>query len=97
MAVELKNRAICILGMHRSGTSAVARAMNLFGVHMGAPDRMIPPAEGNNPTGFWEHLGIFEIQENILSNLSRTWHDVRPMEDEWWKSPHITEQKSKAR
>ena len=53
----------------------------------------MPAVEGNNPKGFWEHLGIFEIQENILSSLSHTWHDIRPLEDEWWKSPHISEQK----
>ena len=86
-------RAICILGMHRTGTSSVARAMNLLGVYMGASDRMMPPANGNNPKGFWEHMGIVEIHENILTNLSRTWHEVKPMDRNWWKSSYMLEQK----
>jgi len=32
---ERKSRAICILGMHRSGTSAITRAVNLLGAYLG--------------------------------------------------------------
>lgn len=47
-------RIIVVLGMHRSGTSAIARGLQVFGVELG--NRLIPPLENNNVTGFWKTL-----------------------------------------
>ena len=35
---------IIILGMHRSGTSMVARALNLMGAYLGEADELVPAA-----------------------------------------------------
>ena len=43
---------IAVLGMHRSGTSAVARGLKALGVDLG--ENLMPPVEGNNEKGFWE-------------------------------------------
>lgn len=86
---KLHNRAVCILGMHRSGTSAIARAVNLLGVYLGEPGNLIPPDENINPKGYWEHRIINKIHENILNALSRTWNDIFPMPDEWLTLPQI--------
>jgi hypothetical protein len=83
-----KNRAICVLGMHRSGTSAVTRAINLLGVYLGEPEKLMPPGN-DNPKGFWEHLDIVDIHERILNSLSRNYRDVWPMPDRWWTYPEI--------
>ena len=45
--------AVLILGMHRSGTSALTRVLNLLGVELGS--ELMAAAEDNNETGFWEH------------------------------------------
>lgn len=76
-------RAILVLGMHRSGTSAVTRCLNLLGVDLG--DRLLTPAEGN-PKGFWEHADVVKTHEELLASLGRTWYDTRPLPKNWQSS-----------
>ena len=58
---------VCILGMHRSGTSLLAR-INLLGVYLGPPNRLMPAAP-ENPKGFWEYQPIMELNNEILARL----------------------------
>lgn len=74
---SVPRRAIFVLGMHRSGTSAVTRCLNLLGVDLGF--NLIPPAEKNNPTGFWESVECVAINEALLSSLHRQWYDPQPL------------------
>lgn len=83
-----KSKAICVLGMHRSGTSVIARAINLLGVYIGQESNLLPPQQ-DNPEGFWEHREIVKIHDEILNMLSRTWYSTTPLPDKWWKSPEI--------
>jgi hypothetical protein len=92
MKDTLNNKSICVLGMHRSGTSAVTRALNLIGVYLGEQNRIIEPLD-DNPKGFWEHTGIIDIHERILTKLSTRWYDIWPLENEWWKLEPIAELK----
>lgn len=78
------SRAILVLGMHRSGTSATVRVINLLGAHLG--DDLMPAAERNNPRGFWEHRAVVAIHEELLGALDRSWHDIRAMPDNWLSS-----------
>ena len=54
---------IIVLGMHRSGTSALARVLNLLGVDLGT--NLLPAAE-DNETGFWEHRDLVLVNEEVL-------------------------------
>ena len=72
--------AILVLGMHRSGTSALTRVLNLLGVALG--DDLMPPGE-DNPAGFWEHQGVVDIHQHLLAALGRSWDDPRPLPDGW--------------
>ena len=92
MKPKLNNNAICVLGMHRSGTSAITRALNILGVYLGGPERMIEPLD-DNPKGFWEHEGVLNIHDNILSTFSSSWSSIVPLPDGWLESPSIIEQK----
>ena len=76
-------RALLILGMHRSGTSAVTRVVNMLGADIG--DNLIPPGD-DNPTGFWEHAEVVQINEELLKGLGRTWYDMRDMSQGWLDS-----------
>ncbi|MFB6367612.1 hypothetical protein ACFCP7_26925 [Paenibacillus elgii] len=84
-----KSRVICILGMHRSGTSVLTRAINLLGVDIGPSEQIIQPLAGNNPEGFWEHLGIVETHEKILQYFSSYWDTASPLPEKWWQSNDI--------
>ncbi|HXX57176.1 MAG TPA: glycosyltransferase [Thermodesulfovibrionales bacterium] len=85
-----RQRAIGILGMHRSGTSAIARAVNLLGPYIGHADHLMKPIEGDNPHGFWEHWAVFSLHERLLTFLARSWDGLLPPPEGWWKQPEIT-------
>lgn len=89
----MKQKAICILGTHRSGTSMITRIINLMGIYLGEADDLIPPAENINPEGFWENIRIVNIHEEILRELKSSWHSTVPMPSEWWKLPEIEKYK----
>ncbi|MFW6012121.1 MAG: sulfotransferase family protein [bacterium] len=80
MKEATNSRAVLVLGPHRSGTSAVARVLNLLGVDLGA--NMLPP-KFDNRHGYWEHQTVFELHERLLSKAGSAWHEYRPMPAGW--------------
>ncbi|MEW9625036.1 sulfotransferase family protein [Rhodanobacter geophilus] len=78
------HHAILVLGMHRSGTSAVTRVINLLGADLGSD--LLPPS-GDNALGFWENRGVVEIHEELLDVLGSSWHDVQPLPAGWLSTP----------
>lgn len=68
-------QVIIVLGMHRSGTSAVTRGLKVFGVDVGKD--LLPPAE-DNTKGFWEHRGINQLNMELLDRLGVMWSSLRP-------------------
>jgi hypothetical protein len=85
---QCNSRSVCILGMHRSGTSAVARAMNLLGVYLGEDSKMMPPT-ADNPGGYWEHLEIHDLQVRLMSRMEQGWDIAEPLPAEWYHSEVI--------
>ena len=63
-------RLFVILGMHRSGTSALCRCLLTMGVDLGSN---LNPPHGTNPKGFWEDLNILELNESLLAILGLRW------------------------
>jgi hypothetical protein len=66
-----EQRAVLILGMHRSGASAVAGAVSLLGAT--APNRTLPSA--TNIPGFLESATIIAANDRILSASGDTWYN----------------------
>jgi O-antigen biosynthesis protein len=83
---------VCIAGMHRSGTSMVARMVNLCGLYLGDEDEFLPAA-ADNPKGFWENKNFLNINEKILSHFNGTW-DAPPAFMENW---HVSNELDKYR
>ena len=77
--------ALLVLGMHRSGTSALTRVVNLLGVDLGTD--LMEAAEGNNDRGFWEHQGVVTRHDRLLADLGMRWDDPRAMPDGWLDHP----------
>jgi glycosyltransferase involved in cell wall biosynthesis len=65
---------IAVLGMHRSGTSAITRGLQALGVELGA--NLMPPAASMNAKGFFEDLDIVDINISLLNHLRLDWHDA---------------------
>lgn len=64
------SRAVILLGMHRSGTSAISRGLASLGIHVGTD---LFGAHPENPTGYWEDKGIVDINERVLAALGLRW------------------------
>ncbi|MGF6933090.1 GT2 family glycosyltransferase/glycosyltransferase involved in cell wall biosynthesis [Paraburkholderia sp. UCT70] len=71
-------RLIVVLGMHRSGTSAITRALTVLGVTLG--DRLLPPAEGINLKGYFEDIDLNALNIQMLQAIGSEWHCVDPIE-----------------
>lgn len=82
----MNNIAICVLGMHRSGTSAMAGTLARVGVDFG---RSLLHPSPDNLRGFWEHSEIVRIHERVLWSLGFSWDDVRPLPESWWSDGRV--------
>ncbi|HET6655085.1 MAG TPA: glycosyltransferase [Gammaproteobacteria bacterium] len=68
-----------VLGMHRSGTSMVARLLNMMGASFGDADGLRAPAK-DNERGFWERREVIAINDRILRAAGSSWDDVHCMD-----------------
>lgn len=63
------NSVICILGMHRSGTSCLAGCLEELGLHLGDVVNSAP----FNPKGNKENLTLRAINDDVLSLSGGSW------------------------
>lgn len=80
-------RALCVLGMHRSGTSAMAGVLRCLGVSLGRG--LVLARRGVNERGFWEHDDVVDVHQRMAWALRYAWDDVRPLPENWWVSDSI--------
>src|SRR3989304_3559700 len=81
----MNQKAICIIGMHRSGTSTISRAVNLLGAYLGEERDMMKP-RADNPEGFWERQDIANLDDKILAAYKKDWDCLVPQPEGWHKS-----------
>jgi O-antigen biosynthesis protein len=80
------SRAVVVLGMHRSGTSALARGMQSLGVYLG--DNFLD-TRPDNPTGYWEDKTIVALNDRVLAAFGLHWEDVGLIRDSDWARPEL--------
>ena len=66
-------RPVLIVGFHRSGTSAIARAFHGAGLDLGTD---LLGAEPANPHGHFEDLDAIALHDSFLASTGRTWKSV---------------------
>lgn len=66
---------IIVLGMHRSGTSALTGLLSLMGAYVGAQDDMLLP-DHDNPKGFFERLDVVMANREIMAANRCDWDQV---------------------
>lgn len=87
-------RMLLVLGMHRSGTSALAGMLT----HLGAwPGTRLIPAADDNPKGFFEHVDVFAANQALLEELDSDWDDPTPLPHGWLASAAAREAAKKIR
>ena len=67
---------VLVTGMHRSGTSLVARLLRSSGLRLGADTDLRGPAP-DNPAGFFEHSALVDLGEDLLEACGGAW-DLPP-------------------
>lgn len=80
---KVASRALVVLGMHRSGTSAYARFINLLGAKL--PSRLIEPNFANE-SGFWEPQEGAELNDWFLDQIGSKWNDTSTIPPEAFES-----------
>lgn len=76
MFTQQRHQRTCILvlGMHRSGTSAITRAISLMGAAL--PSDVLG-SNAFNEAGHWEPIGILRANERFMRLFGHEWDDLR--------------------
>ena len=64
-----------VLGMHRSGTSALTGALKLFGAWVGEESELTE-ANIENPKGFWERRDMRQVCDSLLHSAGTAWWNI---------------------
>lgn len=68
-----------VLGMHRSGTSMVARLLNMMGAYFSLESNTMRPTVAN-PKGYWEREDIRCLNDRVMSSLGMSWDNISDFE-----------------
>jgi GT2 family glycosyltransferase len=67
---------ILVLGMHRSGTSAVAGMLERAGAYLGEERELLPAHTHDNPTGYWERSDVVSVNDALLDASGYQWDRI---------------------
>ena len=81
-----KRKCIFVIGMHRSGTSAMAGALHQLGIPIGK-DIMAP--NQYNEKGYFENNRVYVLNEQFLQLLGVNWSTTYMIEKNWWKNDQL--------
>jgi len=79
-----RSLAVLIVGMHRSGTSALGGVLHMLGVS--APADLIAPDQ-HNQRGYFEPQSIIDFHERLFAKLGSPSNDPLPVTYAWLDSP----------
>lgn len=77
---EFPDRLIFVLGMHRSGTSALSGLLCQAGFD--PPADLMPPHR-NNPLGYWESLGLCRLNDAFFNQQQASWNHPESLHIGW--------------
>jgi hypothetical protein len=95
MSATSTSSAVCVTGMHRSGTSFIAGALRFLGVSLGDPARMLRPG-ADNPKGYFEVQAIVELDDELLAHLGGAWDQPPVLDPGWEHGPGLVPFRSRA-
>ena len=86
---------LIVLGMHRSGTSVLARVLNMMGAYFGQ-EGVSTGANKENPKGFWERRDVRQLNDFVLHSVGCDWDKISNFELSSLPEPVIIEFGNKA-
>lgn len=75
-AAPPQRTCLLVLGMHRSGTSALTRVLSLMGASL---PKHILGAGKSNETGHWEPQKLVDPHDRLLAEVGSAWHDCQAL------------------
>jgi hypothetical protein len=83
---------VYVVGMHRSGTSAITGLLCHLG--LGAPyEEDQPRASKMNARGFYESLSLCKFDEDLLEHLGGSWLAPPTLGPRWWEDDSLSDLK----
>jgi len=86
---------ICIAGMHRSGTSMVARLLRDCGLYLGPEEELGFDVRNGEP--HWENVRFVGLNDEILNRLGGSWHNPPKFRAGWEHTPEVASLMSPAK
>ena len=85
--------ALIVLGMHRSGTSAMSGVLAQMGCDL--PKDLMPPTDAN-PKGYFESYKAYHLNDDLLASAGSAWDDSTVFNPDWYGSPRYPEYRRRA-
>jgi hypothetical protein len=95
IAPATSRRVFVVAGMHRAGTSVMARALQALGVDLG--DRLMSADVRMNARGFFEDLDIVKLDDTLLELAGADWKSIALLGDVDWRTPQYADAAADAR
>ena len=89
----MQRHLLLVLGMHRSGTSALTGALAKLGAY---PGSQLMPATNDNAEGYWECAPVVRLNDELLKRLGARWDSVAPLPAGWLALPGVEELRAEA-
>lgn len=86
-------QALLVLGMHRSGTSALTYMVGRLGADL--PKALLPAIPENNELGFWEPMHLVALHDELLSSAGTSWYDFQAFPRKWYDTDSAKEYRDK--
>ena len=93
--MEPTSTPIVVLGMHRSGTSALTGMLHSLGIHLG-PEEDLKSPQKDNPQGFWENNTLVEFNDRLLNRANSSWFSPPRDANRSWEIEDFVEAKKEA-
>src|SRR3546814_7822837 len=81
--MPVSRQALIVLGMHRSGTSALAGVLAKLGAQT---PKTLMTLQRDNPRGFFESAALAKLHDQLLRSAGSCWHDWSKFDLGWLKS-----------
>jgi hypothetical protein len=90
-----RRRVVVVAGMHRAGTSVVARALQVLGLDLG--DALMSADVRQNARGFFEDIDIVALDDALLDAEGADWKSVALLADIDWSGATHAAARNRAR
>ncbi|MFO1322760.1 MAG: hypothetical protein U1F15_01735 [Burkholderiales bacterium] len=82
---DAKRSVVVVSGMHRAGTSVVARGLQALGLDLG--DALMSADVKMNARGFFEDVDVVKLDDALLDARGADWKNVALLDGVDWRAP----------